>query len=274
MSNDRKLRGFPALALMFLISLLTPLAARAGVHYQSDTTIETAQGPQKTVVESWIDGDKGRVDFKESSNPIAGKGTYMLTRDGGHTVILVDPEKKAYGEWDIDAMLGSAAAMMGSMGAVLKFEISDPKVETLLDEAGPALLGLPTRHYKYRTTYQMKIKVFGMGRANNVVSEEEMWVTDRLLDKSFGMWLKTGPPKTGNADFDRLIAAEMSKVKGVPLKSVTKTTTSTKGKSQVTTSRTEVTALDNFEKAPVSFEVPAGYEERDMMPQLIPTEGR
>lgn len=276
MTTNRSIRisrRLPAAALL-LSTLLAPVAARAGFHFQSTTTIESPRGPQKTVVEAWAEGDKGRVDFKESANPIAGAGTYMLTRDGGRTILLVDPEEKAYGEMNLDAMLGSIGTVMGGMGPLLKIEISNPKVETLLDEAGPTMLGQPTRHLKFRTAYQMKVKVFGMGKANDVLTEEEFWVTDRLLDKSFGMWLRTGKPKTGNADLDRLIAAETEKLKGgVPLKSITVTTTSQNGKSQKTQSTMEVTALDSFVKAPVSFEVPTGYKEREMMPQ-IPGEGR
>jgi hypothetical protein len=174
---------------------------------------------------------------------------------------------------NLDAMLGGIGAVMGGMGPLLKIEISNPKVETLLDEAGPTMLGQPTRHLKFRTAYQMKVKVFGLGKANDVLTEEEFWVTDRLLDKSFGMWLRTSKPKTGNADLDRLIAAETEKIKGIPLKSVTVTTTSQGAKVQKTQSTMEVTALDSFVKAPVSFEVPAGYQQREMMPQ-VPGEGQ
>lgn len=269
--STRISRRLPAAALL-LSALLAPVAARAGFHFQSTTTVETSRGPQKTVVEAWADGDKGRVEFKESANPITEAGTYMLTRDGGRTLLLVNPEEKSYGEMNLDALLGSVGAVMGGMGPLLKIEISNPKVETLLDEAGPTMLGQPTRHLKFRTAYQMKVKVFGMGKANDVLTEEEYWVTDRLLDKSFGMWLRTSKPKTGNADLDRLIAAESEKIKGIPLKSVTVTTTSQGGKVQKTQSTMEVTALDSFTKAPVSFDVPSGYEQREMMPRL-PMEG-
>ncbi|HEV7667215.1 MAG TPA: hypothetical protein VGS22_01745 [Thermoanaerobaculia bacterium] len=264
-------RRLPAAALL-VASLLAPAVAQAGFHFRSTTSVESPRGPQKTVVEAWADGDKGRVDFKESANPITEAGTYLLTRDGGRTLILVNPEEKAYGEMNLDAVLGSLGAVMGGMGPMLKIEISAPKVETLLDEEGPTLLGQPTRHLKFRTAYQMKVKVFGMGKASDVLTEEEFWVTDRLLDKSFAVWLRTNKPKTGNADLDRLIAGEMGKVKGVPLKSVTVTTTTQGGKAQKTQSTMEVTALDTFEKAPVSFEVPAGYQQREMLPQM-PTEG-
>ncbi len=274
--TSRSSRRFPAAALLalplFVAGFVAPTAARAGFHFQATTSVETPRGPQKTVVEAWAEGDKGRVDFKESANPIAPAGTYMLTRDGGRTLLLVNPEEKAYGEISLDAMLGSLGAMMGGMGPLLKIEVSNPKVDTLLDEDGPQLLGQATRHVKFRTAYQMKVRVFGMGRASDVVSDEEYWVAESLLDKSFGMWLRTGRPKTGNADLDRLITAEAEKLKGVPLKSTTVTTTTQGGKTQTTRSTMEVTALDRFEKAPVSFDVPAGYEKQEMAPQ-IPGEG-
>ncbi len=267
MTERRISRPLPISILLALITLLGPVAAQAGVHYQSTTTIDTPGGPQKTVVEAWAEGESGRVEFKESQNPFARTGTYMLTRNGGRTLVLVDPEEKAYGEFSLDGLLGSMGAVMEGMGPLLKIEISAPKVETLLDEPGPEIHGLSTRHIKIRSAYQMKVKVFGMGRPSDVVNEEEYWVTDQLLDKSSGMWLKTAKPKTGSADFDRLIAAEMGKFTGVPLKSSTVTTTTTKGKAQVTRTTMEVTALDKFVKAPVSFDVPAGYKQREMMPQ-------
>ncbi len=272
--TDRRInRTLPTVILPALIALLAPVAAQAGAHYQATTTIDTPGGPQRMVVEAWADGDSGRVEFKESKNPFAGTGTYLLTRDGGRTLVLVNPEEKEYGAFSIDALLGSFGAMMQGMGPLLKIEISAPKVETLLDEPGPEIHGLPTRHIKIRSAYQMKVKVFGMGRPSDVVNEEEYWVTDRLLDKSSGMWLKTEKPKTGNADFDRLIAAEMGKFTGVPLKSSTVTTSTTKGKAQVTKTTMEVTALDKFVKAPVSFDIPAGYKQTEMMPQS-PMAGR
>ena len=271
MTTDRSSRIFrrlPAAALL-LAALFAPVAARAGYHFKSTTTIETQREPMRTVVEAWIDGDRGRVDFKESANPFAEAGTYMLTRDSGRTLLLVNPEEKAYGEMSLDALLGSIGAVMGGgMGPLLKIEIANPKVETLLDEAGPTMLGQATRHLKFRSTYQMKVKVFGMGKASDVVSEEEYWVAENLLDKTFGMWLRTGKVKTGNADLDRLIATQTEKLQGVPLKSVVVSTTTQGGKVQKTVSTMEVTALDSFTKAPVSFDVPAGYEEREMMPQL------
>jgi hypothetical protein len=114
----------------------------------------------------------------------------------------------------------------------------------------------------------MKIKVLGMGQASNVVSEQEIWATDKLKDVGLGVWLRADPPRTGNANFDKLVATEASQVSGFPLKTVTvSTTTSNKGKQQVSRTSTEVTELDASAAVPDStFEIPAGYEETQVMP--------
>jgi hypothetical protein len=222
-----------------------------------------------------VAGEKARVEFKESANPVAKQGAYLITKDGGKTVFLVDPEEKTYAEWNLQAMLGLVGSVMQGMGPMLKIEFSNPKVEKLLDEDGGALLGLPTRHYRYRTSYNMKIKVLGMGNEASVVTDQDVWSTDRLQDIGLGVWLRSDPPRTGNEQFDKLLAAEMDKSHGFPLKTVTvSTSTQKKGKQTVTRSTTEVTQLDTSANVPAtSFEIPAGYKETQIVPTAQEGEG-
>ena len=169
-------------------------------------------------------------------------------------------------------VLGAAGAMMTGMGPVLKIEFTEPKVEKLLEEAGPAMLGLPTRHYRYRTSYTMKMKVLGMGNESSVVSEEDIWVTDKLQDAALSVWLRSDPPTTGNEQLDKLIASGRGKVAGFPLKTVTVSTSTNKKNKQATTRTTmEVTELDTSANVPAaSFEIPAGYEKTEIM---MPVQG-
>jgi hypothetical protein len=259
---------------LFLILALTALPAVAGIHYKAVTKTEDAQSKAGNMeVEGWVAGDNARVEFKESGNPIAKEGAYLITKDAGKTIYLVDPEEKTYAEWDLHAMLGMVGSVMQGMGPLLKMEFSDPKVEKLLDEDGGAVVGLPTRHTRYRTSYSMKIKVLGMGNEANVVTEQDIWATDRLQDVALGVWLRSDPPRTGNPQFDKLIAAEVDKAKGFPLKTVTVSTTTQKknGKATTTRSTMQVTELDTSANvAAASFEIPAGYQET----QLVPMEGR
>lgn len=257
---------------IFLILALAALPAFAGIHYKATTTTEDTQNRSNNMnmeVEGWVSGDKARVEFKESGNPMAKKGAYLITRDGGKTIYLVDPEEKTYAEWDIQAMLGLVGAVTQGMGPLLKMEFSDPKVEKLLDEDGGTVAGLPTRHTRYRTSYDMKVKVLGMGNEASVVTEQETWSTDRLQDVGLGIWLRSDPPRTGNPQFDKLIAAEVEKTAGFPLKTVTVSTTTQKkgGKATTTRSVMQVTQLDTkADVAAASFEIPAGYQETQLLP--------
>lgn len=252
------------------IAVIASGPAFAGVHYKSVTKTEDAQTKGSSIaVEGWVSGEKARVEFKESANPMAKQGAWLLTKDGGKTMYLVDPEEKTYAEWNLQAMLGVVGSIMQGMGPLLKIEFSDPKVEKLLEEDGGAVVGLSTRHYRFRTSYNMKIRVLGMGNEANVVTEQDIWSTDRLQDIALGVWLRSDPPRTGNEQFDKLIAAEAGKTQGFPLKMVTvSTTTQKKGNKQtVTRSTMEVTQLDTNANVPgSSFEIPGGYKETQLMP--------
>jgi hypothetical protein len=240
--------------------------ASAGIHYQAVTHITDAQSRTHDLqVEGWAAGDKARVDFRVSDSPIAKSGTYILTKDAGKTLYLVDPEEKTYSEWSVEGLLGIMGGIFnGGLGPLLKIDFSEPKVEKLLEEDGGTVAGIPTRHYRYRTSYSMKVKVLGFGRASDVVSEQDLWVADRLQDEGLGVWLRSEPPRTGNANFDKLVAAGREKLHGYPLKTVTVSTSTQKDRQTVTRTSREVTEMRSLAVPDARFEIPAGYQERQL----------
>lgn len=256
-----------------VFALLFTLAAApgfAGIHYKSVTKTQGAEGksPADIQVEGWVSGDQAKVEIQESGNPMLKEGAYLITKNGAKTIFLVDPKEKTYAEWDPAAMLGAAGAVLNGVGPLVKFEFSDPKVEKISEEAGPVIAGQPTRHHKYRTSYSMKIKVFGMGNESAIVNEEDIWVTDQLKDAALSVWLRADALKTGNQQLDKVIAAGREKVAGFPLKTVVVSTSTNKKNNKATTTRTtmEVTQLDTKATVPASaFEIPAGYEQTEMM---------
>jgi hypothetical protein len=200
---------------------------------------------------------------------MAQAGTYILSKDGGKTIYLVNPQDKTYAEWSLQGMLGAVGAIMNGMGPLLKVQFADLKSTKLGEDDGGTLVGLPTRHYKYRTTYTMTVKVLGMGNTADVVSDQDVWTTTKLTDAGLGVWLRAEPQRTGNAEFDKLIAAESGHFQGFPLKVIsTSTSTSKKGDKTTTTRSTmEVTTLDANASIPAAtFEIPAGYKETQITP--------
>ena len=235
----------------------------AGVILVAKTTAGggKAAEQQNSVAKSWVSGDSGKVLFEESSNPMMGKDTYMITKDGGKTMFLVDPKKKTYMKWDIDSMMGMAGGAMKMMN--MKF--SDPKVEALGEEPGELVAGIPTVHYRFRTSYVMSMSFMMMKKTSKVVKEEDIWVAPKLVEAALGIWLRRTPPKTGNDELDAMVKAEMGKVHGYPLKRRTVTTsTDEKGKVETTTVTMEVSELEMAPIPDSTFEIPADYKETSM----------
>ena len=250
--------------VLFILVTLVAAQAFAGVYFKSVTKTEGAQGEMgDSTVKGWMSGDTGKVEFIESGSPITEAGSYLITKDGGKTVYLVNPKEKSYMKWDMESMMGMAGGAMKMMN--MKF--SEPKVEKLGEDNGGLVAGLPTTHYKVRTSYSMEMKFMGMRKSSAIVTEEDIWSTSELVEAALGMWFKKNPPKTGDAQLDSLIAKQMDTVKGFPLKRITVTTsTDEKGKSQVTKTVMEVKELQAMPVPASTFEIPAGYKETQMFP--------
>jgi hypothetical protein len=261
-----------ALGLAALALAVAPAAA--GIRYKAVTKNQDPAGrASQTVVDGQVSGGKARVEFRESANPFTAAGSYLITKDGGRTVYLVNPEDKTWAVFDVEQMLGAMGGVLQSMGPLLKLEFTDPKVEKLGEEDGGTVAGLPTRHSRFRTSYSMKVKVLGMGQATEVVTDQEIWATSAVSDAGLGVWLRSSSPRTGNEQLDKLIAAEAGKVTGFPLKTVTVSTSKDKkGKESVSRMTMEVTELKTGVTVPeTAFEIPAGYEETQIViPGQVP----
>jgi len=237
--------------------------AWAGISYQARTTSEGTKGAdmQSNLVRAWVDGDKAKIEFVESNNPMMGKGTYLVTSDGSKTLYLVDPKEKTYSKFDLDGI----AQLTGGAMKMMNAKFSDPKVEPLGEENGGLVVGIPTTLYRYRTSYTMSMSFMGMKTSSKTVEEQETWVAPKLVEAALGIWLRRDAPKTGNDELDGMIRAQRSKWQGFPLKQRTvRTATDNKGKSQVTTTTMEVIDWQPAVVPASTFAIPAGFKETDM----------
>lgn len=257
----QKLRVF-TLAMLAVAVLAAP--ASSGVYYEARTTGEGKGSElQAATVKAWVSGDKAKIFFETTGNPMMKPGDYLLAFGGGQTLYLVSPKDKTYTKWDMDAMMQMAAGFTKMM----KMEIHDAKVEKLEEKPGEAIAGLPTIYYKFRTTYRQTMKFMMMSQDNRVEEVRELWVAPDLVEKALGVYLRKTPPKTVSEDFNRLLALELEKVKGIPLKIRTVTTTQDKkGATQTTVVTMEVTKLQVMPVPDSTFEIPAGYKEVSLLP--------
>ncbi|MDJ0838837.1 MAG: DUF4412 domain-containing protein [Acidobacteriota bacterium] len=247
-----------------LPAFMTSFIAVGGYHYTAETTVNDEGRKQKNtmMVEAWIDGAKARILFRENDNPTAKPGSYILTNDGGKTLYLVNPEDQNYMEWSMDMVM----SMAGAVGGMLQIQFDNLKTEKLEESDGDRIHGFDTKRYKYKTSYDMNMKVLGMRRAHSVETEQESWVAGKLKDVALGVWLRNTPPSTGDEELDKLIEADMGKVQGFPLRSRTKTVTKQWNKKRTKVKRESIsysnTEVKTFKKTSIDgarFKIPQGY---------------
>ena len=212
-------------------------------------------------VRAWVSGSRAKVVFLESQNGGYASGDYMVSPDEGKTMYLVSPATRTYTKYDVQSMMTGMAGLIEGIHGVMKVSLEAPRVEKLLEEDGGLIAGLPTRHYRYRTSYTATMNMLGSRKITNTI-EEDIWATDKLVDPALGVWLKKQPLSTGDAELDKMIRIEMDKVKGFPLKRVTVShEVNSSGAQQTTRSEMEVTEVKQMAIPLSQFRIPADYKE-------------
>jgi hypothetical protein len=241
------------IVLSVLSLLLVPSVwAANGFHYVADsvTTGTNIKQPEKVSVEGWVEGPNAKIVIVEAgaANPFLGEGKYILTNDGGETLYLVDPKENTHSKFDLSQMLGAAGAVMDS--GMINMDVENHSIELLDQHAGPTMHGYATQYRKYRTSYDMTMKIMGMKRADHYVLESEIWSAEALDAAGFQAWMK--PRKTGFDAVDKLMEGELQKAKGFPFKNVTTTRTEGAKKQGRTTETVSTTEVTKFEKTNVA----------------------
>jgi len=237
--------------------LLAAMPALAAVEF----TASISSGPRdKSTTRGLVDGENARIEFVTGKTSGMQKGSYMLTHDGGKTIYLVNPAEKSFMKIDPEKMAATAGQVMNAAKGFMDMRFSNPTVETLVDEKGPTLFDLPTRRVKTKTAYTVETSVFGTKSISHVTREDEMLVTQKMLDPGFNLWLKQRDIRTGNADIDKLIELESAKIKGFPLKvdSVTKNRDA-KGREETVTASYMITSMNKTSAPANAFVMPEGY---------------
>jgi hypothetical protein len=249
-------RVFPLVALL-AIGLAAPAAA--GLYFSAVTTSESAVGAaaSSTTVRGWVQDDKARLEFTASRNPLLKPGRYLLTLDGGRSIYLVDPTERTFSQWHGDAAIWSFGQTATQPAA---------PIEKLGEDEGGELLGMPTRHLRYRTSYPSPAGG-AMRQSGTTVVEEELWVAPQIASAALGIWMRQVPADTGTGEADAGAAAERARYEMFPLKRVAvTTTTSTRGGGSVAKTTTTVTELSVEEPSPGTFKMGSGFREKALSP--------
>ena len=97
-------------------------------------------------------------------------------------------------------------------------KFSDMKVELLVDEPGPAILGYATRHLRIQTTAKVKASVLTKKFEYGMIKVDDVWYTnDRKLHPAKQRWIEA-LTDSGYEQLDQLSSGFRSKIKGPILK--------------------------------------------------------
>lgn len=262
--------------IVALLSALVSAVAQAGFYYEATTTTSGDGANQTMRVTGWIDGSAARVEFIDGGGRagLFQEGSYLVTRDAGSTVYLVNPAERSYSPIDLDAIFGFAGAMLDVAGGTVQMEFKDLVNEKLGEEPGESLLGYATTRYEFHTAYTMSVSVLGFGRSTTFDSNVEVWCTDEIDAEGFRVWLQPNRFRTGNADFDGLIEQLYQGIDCLPLRTVASTTNTGSGRDTTSTSETLVTTLREEAVDVAVFDLPADFTEVSFLPQItIPPQG-
>lgn len=263
-------RSFTALAF-----LLAAASAGAAGLYAEQTMTSTGDGQGMNMkVRAWADGDLARVEYQESDNPILPVGSYLLTRDGGQTVYLVNPQQQTYSVWDMDQLFAMFGQMSEMTGGMVDIDVHDPEAETLASEPGGELLGYDTMHHSWRTAFTTDIKMAFMNQSTRMETVTEAWTTDEIDLPVLGVWFRAKPPTTGDPELDQVLTDSMERLDGVVLKMRNEsTTTNQKGRASQSTTLMEVTTLRAESVDQDLFVMPEGYTETPLLAGMAGMQG-
>lgn len=250
----------------------------AGITYKQTTRSDAAQ----MSVQVWIDEAGARLEYLDipAGNPFMMPGSYMIVRDG--SLFFVNPAERTYARFDASTFGGMMQAF-GQAGAAGAIDIRDMNVQKVLEEPGEPILGHPTRHYRFESSWTMAIAGGAMSTDFDVA--EDIWVAEdialpqgaaSLLDQTSSL----PEPVRELAEAQRAKAVE-----GLPLRTVTVQSVKTNmggglggrlaermmgGAGGPTTTTTEVTELQEVDVPASTFEIPSDYREVSLFQGAFP----
>ncbi len=263
-----------------ILSLCVASRASAGVQY-TQVNSSGAEGGS-TISEMMLEGGKFKSVFVASDNPMMGSGFYVLAT-GPNDIYMVNPATRSYSRMDpvgMQNMGQDAQQMAGPFGDLMTAEYEDFKAIKVLDEAGPTIVGLPTRHYRYSISYKEVRRPPGapMTMTTDIEEVNEFWASKEFematpegwQDPTSGGGMPSGQPNLQLQEAERQMAEH-----GFVLKRVVTHKASMGGMMAVMAmgmgrsaqkSSMEITSLNRNATFPAAtFDLPKGFTEVDMM---------
>ena len=237
------------IAIAIALSAMThaATAATAADSYRYTFHFDGYPEPSTQTGHVTVDGDRYRVERDPEDDP----RTYdvILTAGGDDQAKALNLENRTFFDATGEPEVTSGLYLLLPIGD--KKRTKDFALE-VSDEDGEALAGYPTRKRTLHFSYTVSIDFHGEKITGTVRSTASYWVTDQLSLQL--------PPllrphvQTGFSEIDESLAAELSKMKGFPLKQHVSITRAVSGEAPDTATLTKtIEKIENIEVEPSTF---------------------
>jgi len=236
-------------------------SAFAGLTYKVDSA-STGFRDSMTSGVAEVEGKNFRFNVTKGDAAIFPDSSFVISQNGGRTLVVADPGTKTYYELSLDQISGGAGAILQQMGGMVKFDIVNPKVSVRDLGAGEKIEGYATTHKNMDTSYDMSLDVMGQKMTIGMSMSTESWVTDQIpLD--FASFLQTADLHTGFDAIDKLIAAQTKGLSGFPLKQVASIHIVQNGATMDMKTTTTISGIEKKSFPASEFAVPDGFRKTE-----------
>ena len=222
--NIKRLQSLAVLVLM-LGTLSVQAASVIQLEIESSKNGEPAARNTNIIT---IDDNKVRLDYPGAETQKTATTPYLLTLNAGEDWILANTKDNKFycAKVDMNEFFRELGDIMWNMDNLTNPKFSDMKVELLVEEPGPEVLGYATTHLRFQTTARIKATVVFKKYEYGMVKTDDIWYAkDREIHPAKKRWIEA-LTHSGYEPIDQLSSELRSKIPGSILKqdSVVKTT--------------------------------------------------
>lgn len=250
--------------LLITLALATiALPSFAAIQYEfmlKNTSDDAAKGSSDLTARATIDGFRSRIEFLSGS--LYPPNTYVLSTDSSGRLYFVDPAK----QWFTEINTAGIATALGASN--IKIENLRTNTEVMTDKK--RIAGFDADHYKITLSYDITVVMKTIPVKQHVDTEIETWSTTAFGDVPKTLF--SSGMRTGNAELDRMLESETSKVPGFPLRQLVTTRTMydkpartkiERPSSRTMTRETWVTKIQETKVDASQFVIPVTYRRAD-----------
>lgn len=245
------MKNLVAIWLVFVAS-----AAHAGMSYHFSSTTDRSKTTLAGNVN--VEGKNIRIDFEKGDDILFRDGSIVVSHDGGNTVYLIDPKRKTYSDLNIEQLFSALGDITRSGSGLFDISIRNHAVGVRPPVAGGIIENYPTKKWVIDASYDLTIKLLGETTQMKVRSLTESWTTDKL-SREYLTFLQLKPLRTGVKELDDFLAAQTKNVTGFPLRQVVRSTTTTGGHTETSTTTVVISRIRVVTIHRDVFRIPSGF---------------